>query len=194
MGLVDSMFETYIQDRGIEVALVKSRRDVEKLLESMLEHYGCNWIWDPNYVDPMSEVECDLFQVSRDQVIRLLHSLAFSQCEHENDAVGLRALRRISIVTFRSKSSKSKYALYLLLDLVIELSASERSKARMDYLCCVNPSGVKGGYLFRLDIWFIRSEYLSRICQYLFQDFYVIQQSYHGYSYHTGIQITGIHP
>ena len=152
LGLVDSMFETYIKERGIKVELVKSRSEVEELLEAMLDHFGCRYFWDPAYVDPMAEVNCDLFKVSRDQVIRLLHSLAFSQCEHENDAVGLRALRRCSIVTFRSKSSKSKYALYLLLDLVIELSASERSKARMNNLCCVNPSGIKGGYLFRLNL------------------------------------------
>ena len=39
--------------------------------------------------------------------------------------------------------------LCLLLDLVIELSASKRSQARMDIHCCVNVSGVRGGFIFR---------------------------------------------
>ena len=148
-GLVSQMFDTYIKQKGIDVASVKSRPEVENLLESMLLAFGCNWIWDPSFTDPMADVQCDLFQVSRDQVIRLLHTLAFSQCEHENDFLGLRALRRTAIVTFRSKSSRSKYALYLLLDLVVELSASKRSQARMDIHCCVNASGMRGGYMFR---------------------------------------------
>ena len=149
LGLVKNMFTTYISKKNIAVGLVRTRIEVEKLLEEMLLHFGCLWYWDPTYSDPMAEVKCDLFQVSRDQTVRLLHTLALAQCEHQNDAVGLRALRRLAIVAFRSKSSKSKYALYLLLDLAIELSASERSRARMDYHCTVNPSGVKGGYLFR---------------------------------------------
>ena len=143
------VFDTYIKQTGTDVSLIKSRTEVENLLEAMLLHFGCHWYWDPSLVDPMADVKCDLFNVSRDQVTRLLHSLAFSQCEHENDFLGLRALRRIAIVTSRSKSSKSKYALYLLLDLVTELSSSERSQARMNLLCCVNASGVRGGFIFR---------------------------------------------
>ena len=148
-GLASNMFDTYIKQEGTDVTLVKSRTEVESLLESMLLHYGCNWIYDTTFVDPMAHVDCDLFNVSRDQVTRLLHSLAFSQCEHENDSLGLRALRRIAIITSRSKSSRSRYALYLLLDLVTEMASSERSRARMDMLCCVNASGVKGGFIFR---------------------------------------------
>ena len=112
-GLVSQMFDTYIKQKGIDVTSVKSRTEVENLLESMLLHFGCNWYWDPSFEDPMADIQCDLFKVSRDQVIRLLHSLAFSQCEHQNDFLGLRALRRTAIVMFRSKSSRSKYALYL---------------------------------------------------------------------------------
>ena len=52
---------------------------------------------------------------------------------------------------FRNKSPEatSKYARYTLIDLVIELTASERTRARMDNYVCVNPSGTKGGFLFR---------------------------------------------
>ena len=38
---------------------------------------------------------------------------------------------------------------HLLIDLVIELGSSERTRARMDNTVCVNVSGVRGGYMFR---------------------------------------------
>ena len=148
-ALVNNMFDNYIRQTSTDVSLVKSRVEVEELLEAMLLKFGCNWYWAPDLHDPMASIHCDLFQVSRDQVVRLLHSLASAQCEHENDYLGLRALTRIAIVTSRSKSSRSKYALYLTLHLVKYLSSSERSQERINQLCCVNASGVKGGFLFR---------------------------------------------
>ena len=65
--------------------------------------------------------------------------------------MGLRLLRRIMIPYFRNKSREatSAYGRNLIMDMVVELSASKRSKARMDDLVCVNLSGTRGGYLFR---------------------------------------------
>ena len=73
------------------------------------------------------------------------------KCERENDADGLRILRRIMVPYFRNKSKEatSLYARYTLIDLVMEHSASDRTRARMDYLVCVNPSGIRGGFMFR---------------------------------------------
>ena len=87
----------------------------------------------------------------RDQVIRLLWDLAFTACEKHNDSKGLRTLRRISVAFFRNKAkaATSKYALYTFLDLVVDLSASERSRRRMDYYVTVNPSGSVGGGMSR---------------------------------------------
>ena len=144
-----NMYTNYIKEKGINEGMVKTRAEVEELLCSMLDHFGASWIFDPKAEKPDEPMNCDLFLSSRDQVVRLVHTLAFAQCEHENDATGLRALRRLSVITFLSKSNKSKYALYLLMDLVIELSSSERTRKRMDQLVCVNPSGTKGGYLYR---------------------------------------------
>ena len=48
----------------------------------------------------------------------------------------MRTLRRISIAFFRNKAkaATSKYALYTLIDLIVDLSASERTRRRMDNL------------------------------------------------------------
>ena len=85
-------------------------------------------------------------------VTRLILSLVFDVCESEGDAEGLRALRRVMVCYFLAKSPGrlvSKYASFTLMDLVVELSASERSRKRMDLYVTINPSGTPGGGLFR---------------------------------------------
>ena len=83
---------------------------------------------------------------------RLLLSLAFDVCEEEADAEGLRALRRVMVCYFLAKKPErldSKYASFTLIDLAVELSASERTRRRMDLMVTINPSGTAGGGLFR---------------------------------------------
>ena len=85
-------------------------------------------------------------------VARLLLSLAFDYCEAEGDAEGLRALRRVMVGYFiASKPERldSKYASFTFLDLMVELSESERTRKRMDLHVVINPSGTPGGGLFR---------------------------------------------
>ena len=85
-------------------------------------------------------------------VARLLISLVFDICESEEDAEGLRALRRVMVPYFLAKSPGkmvSKYASFTMIDLVVELSASERTRQRMDLYVTINPSGTVGGGLFR---------------------------------------------
>ena len=85
-------------------------------------------------------------------VTRLLISCVFDICEEEEDAEGLRALRRTMVPYFLAKSpgkQMSKYASFTMTDLIVELSASERTKKRMDLYVAINPSGVAGGGLFR---------------------------------------------
>ena len=123
-ALLHNMFNNYLKVRKVDVSKVRTRAEVEKLLSDMFDHYGIRWWWDPEAVDPMSDVECKLFLSSKDQVVRLILDLAFKQAERENDAVALRALRRVMIIAFRSSSSRSKYALYTLVDLVSSLISS----------------------------------------------------------------------
>ena len=67
------------------------------------------------------------------------------------DAFGLRAVRMVMIPYYlnRKKAQTSKYAMGLLFDVMMELSASERTRARMDNMVCVNNSGKSGEGIFR---------------------------------------------
>ena len=149
--LLLNMFDNYVVTQSINLTEVKTKAQAEELMVAMLRFYGALWYWDPTYVDPMGDRKCDLFLSSRDQVIRLVLDLCLSQCERENDCDGLRMIRRIMVPYFRNKSREatSLYARYMLIDLVMELSASERTRTRMNQLVCVNPSGLKGGFMFR---------------------------------------------
>ena len=146
-----NMYLNYVKSEGIQEAQIRSRANIEALLKGMFQKFGVQWYWDPHYQDPLSESTCNLLMSMRDQVIRLIWDLAFTACEKENDSKGLRTLRRISIAFFRNKSKAavSKYALYTLIDLIVELSASERTQRRMDHLVTVNPSGTRGGGMSR---------------------------------------------
>ena len=143
-----NMWDNYVSTEKLAVSQLRTTESVLAALHSMMEHYGALLWWDPEYVDPLADGD-SLLLYGRDQVIRLVLTLAFSQAEHNNDAMALRALRRTSVPFFLAHSSKSKYALHLLIDLVIELGSSERTRARMDNTVCVNVSGVRGGYMFR---------------------------------------------
>ena len=88
----------------------------------------------------------------QDMVARFLISLVFDVCESEEDAEGIRVLKRVMVPYFLSKSPDrmvSKYASFTLIDLVVELSSSERTRKRMELYVCINPSGTLGGGLFR---------------------------------------------
>ena len=117
-ALLHNMFNNYLKVSKVDVGKVRTKTEVEKFLTDMFDHYGIRWWWDPDALDPMSHVECKLFLSSKDQVVRLILDLAFKQAERENDSVALRALRRVMIIAFRSSTSRSKYALYSMLDLV----------------------------------------------------------------------------
>ena len=156
-----NMFDNFVKSKGIDLSKLKRKADVAQLILDMLLHYGCLWYWDPDYQDPMEERKCDdLFMMARDATIRLILDLGFRQCERENDAMGLRVLRRIMIPYFRNKSKEatSAYARNTTMDLVIEESSSPRSQERMNNLVCVNLSGTRGGYSFRdkVNEWYVQ--------------------------------------
>ena len=67
--------------------------------------------------------------------------------EGEKDALGLRALKTAMVTYFLNRKENrqdSKYAAALLFDLVLELSASERTRTRMENTVCINTSGKPG--------------------------------------------------
>ena len=152
LACLNNLFENYCRSKSIIEAAVRTQAGIEKLMRDMFDEYGIHFFWDPDRVDPLADHPCDLLRHCRDQVIRLLLTLALERCEKENDALGLRALRRIFIPMFRNQSvsAKSKYGRYLICDMVHEAAASERTRMRMDLLVTTNPSGTKGGGMARL--------------------------------------------
>ena len=67
--------------------------------------------------------------------------------EGEKDALGLRGLKIAMVSYFLNRKQNrqdSKYAAALFSDLVLELSASERTRARMENTVYVNTSGNPG--------------------------------------------------
>ena len=88
----------------------------------------------------------------RDLCSRTVLSLVSDKLEEECDALGLQAFRISMIIYFLNRKQNvqdSKYAYSLLLDLVQELRASERTKQRMDNLVCVNVKGNVGEGIHR---------------------------------------------
>lgn len=115
LALLLNMFKHFVTVTGVDLSTIRSKMEIFDFLTKMLTHYGALWYWDEAAVDPMSEWHCQLFKASRDQVVRLVLDLAFRQAQHQNDALALRALRRVMIVVFCANTTKSKYALYTLL-------------------------------------------------------------------------------
>ena len=153
LACLSNLFSNFCRSEGVIEATVRSQVDIKKLLMDMFAKYGIIFYWDPDFVDPLADHACDLLRHCRDQVIRLLLTLALESCEKENDALGLRALRRVFIPMFRNQSiaATSKYGRYLICDMVHEAAASERTRMRMDLLVTTNPSGTKGGGMARSD-------------------------------------------
>ena len=146
-----NLYDNYMMVNKTSMDAVVDSNTAEKFVLDMLLEAGALWYWNPNYDDPQKEFHCSLFRGSRDQVIRLCLGTVFRQSEKENDSVALRALRRVMVPYFlnKSKSQTSKYGRYTLLDLIVFLSSSERSQTRMEHMETVNPSGTRGGGMFR---------------------------------------------
>ena len=82
---------------------------------------------------------------------RYLLDIAYDLCEAEGDAEGWRTTRRAMVPYFLASNlhaQNSLYAKWTMLDLVVELAASPRTRARWDNHLVVNTSGKKGGGIF----------------------------------------------
>ena len=147
-----NMFDNYVSKNPTLLNQVNSTESAVDFVLDMLSAFNIELYYDPTKPVPEKQAgEDDMFDYCKEMVERYLLSLVFDLCEEESDAVGLRALRRVMIPYFLAQKPKqdSKYAAFTLLDLVVELSASERSRVRMDTYVTVNPSGTAGGGLFR---------------------------------------------
>ena len=148
-----NLFDNYQEKDKQKLVKVDSFESAVNFVLKMLDEYNIQLFYDPTKPLPAKQKgEDDMFIYCRDMVTRYLLSLAFDVCEEEGDAEGLRALRRVMVGYFLAKRPErqdSKYAAFTMIDLVVELAASERTRRRMDLCVVVNPSGTLGGGLFR---------------------------------------------
>ena len=149
-----NMVDNYLSLNSEVLDNVTDEKSLVQFMSIMFEAYNIRLYWDPENPATFEpeEGEDDMYVYCHDMVERFLLSLAFDICEEEGDAVGLRALRRTMVAYFCAKKPEkldSKYAAFTVLDLVVEMVASERTRMRMDLYVTLNPSGTPGGGLFR---------------------------------------------
>ena len=103
-------------------------------------------MFDPSNTEELDKFD-DVLTYCKDLAGRTVLSLVTDKLESEGDALGLRSLRIVMISYFLNRKQDkqdSKYAFALLLDLVQELGASERTRARMENTVVINTSGRPG--------------------------------------------------
>ena len=110
---------------------------------------------------PSAELEekDDLRRYAEEVFTRFLLSLAYDICEDEGDATAWRALRRAMVLYFLASNLNNqglKYPYSTLMDLIVEESCSERTRARFDNLVTINLAGRFGDGLWH------RGEYLPK--------------------------------
>ena len=144
-----SGFKTFIKDIDLS-QITQDFPSCKFLILEFLKNSGIEYFFDPESAKK-SEPFDDLLSHVIDVCERTVLSLVFDKMEEEADSLGLHALRIVMIPYFLGRKEKldSKYASTLLTDLVMELSASPRTKERMDQLVCVNPRGRPGQAIAR---------------------------------------------
>ena len=143
-------FENFLEANG-ESLQITTETEAEQLILDFLEQSGIKYYFEPENFEEKDEHD-DLLSYCRDLCSRTVLSILSDKLEEECDAVGLRAFRISMIIYFLNRKQDiqdSKYAYSLLLDLVLELSASERTRQRMDNMVCVNVKGKPGEGIHR---------------------------------------------
>ena len=130
---------------------VNNEDQAEQLVLDFLNKCEIKYYFDPENCEEKDKFD-DLLSYCKDLCSRTVLSLVFDKLEEEPDTLGLRAFR-ISMITYflnrKQDVQDSKYAYSLLLDLVLELNASERTRQRMDNMVCVNVNGKPGEGIHR---------------------------------------------
>jgi hypothetical protein len=127
---------------------VKDEKTAVESVVTLLDSYGVleRMLYQQEY--HQERPTDDLFCYYRELIVRYLPTLALDMCLAEGDAEGLLAIEKIMVVYFVGSSLKRqdvKYSDYTLYDIVLLLSSSERTQARMRERCVINVSGTAGG-------------------------------------------------
>ena len=143
-------FENFLEANG-DTLEITNETEAEQLILDFLEQSGIKYYFEPENVEEKDRFD-DLLSYCQDLCSRTVLSIVSDKLEEECDAEGLRGFRISMILYFLNRKQDvqdSKYAYSLLLDLVMELSASERTRQRMDNLVCVNVKGKPGEGIHR---------------------------------------------
>ena len=125
---------------------VNDSAGAQKLILDFLDQSEIKFMFDPSNTEELDKFD-DVLTYCKDLAGRTVLSLVTDKLESEGDALGLRSLRIVMISYFLNRKQDkqdSKYAFALLLDLVQELGASERTRARMENTVVINTSGRPG--------------------------------------------------
>ena len=144
-----SGFKTYLKDFNIS-GISQDFIGCQDFILGFLKKANIDLYFESESSDQTESFD-DLLDYVQDVCGRTILSLVFDKMEEEADSLGLHALRIVLIPYFLARKEKqdSKYAAGLLVDLVMELSASPRTRERMNSLVCVNPNGKPGQSIAR---------------------------------------------
>ena len=145
MQFLTNAFENFL-DANSEVINVVDSNGAQKLILDFLDQNEIRFLFDPDTSEELDKFD-DLLTYCKDLAGRTVLSLVTDKMEAEGDALGLRGLRIGMICYFLNRKQDkqdSKYAFALLFDLVQELTASPRTRARMDNTVVINTSGRPG--------------------------------------------------
>ena len=142
---ITNAFKNYLINNSDKIRVTDSA-EAEKLILDFLDQSEIKYSFDSNNVEEVDKFD-DLLTYCKDLAARTVLSLVIDKMEGEGDALGLRGFRVAMICYFLNRKQNrqdSKYAFALLFDLVQELSASQRTRQRMDETVVINTSGRPG--------------------------------------------------
>ena len=150
MQFMVNAFENFLATSNATIEIT-TEAQAEQLILDFLQQNEIKFYYDPGHSEEKDKFD-DLLSYCRDLCSRTVLSVVFDKLEEESDALGLRAFRISMILYFLNRKElvqDSKYAYSLLLDLVLELNASDRTRQRMDNMVCVNVKGKPGEGIHR---------------------------------------------
>ena len=138
-------FQNYMEQNSDSLHIT-TKAEAENMILDFLDKSDIKYIYDIKDAEERVKFD-DLLSYCRDLCSRTVLSLVLDKMEGERDAQGLMVLKKTMISYFLNRKQNrqdSKYAIALFFDIVLELSASQRTRTRMENTVCINTSGKPG--------------------------------------------------
>ena len=172
-----NLFDAYDDEFPHLLESVSSRDEAISYVVRLLDYGGilCNLFYNPKLHDPdmyeaspregdalQEQENCDvgvekddLRRYAEEVLVRYLLGVGYDLCEAEGDPIAWRGLRRAMVLYFLASNLTNqgqKYPSSTLVDLIVEESSSERTRARFDNMVSVNLSGRNGDGLWQAGV------------------------------------------